>query len=296
MRRKKDNQTYIFILLVALFTLCSYIFDQLIIQTEDSLRNKNIELRNLNLKSSTISAANIQLEDINSSNNRFFENLLKRKNFWLKNHILLKRYDLGKQDFKKNYHRYEDYIYNWVKYQMVRRYEIAKEQSTMTYYNLDQIIQNYPIFDKEIKNDVKIAGYKNMEAFLASYYNFEKIFDDNKKLFFKKDFKFYEDLTKIEPDKSFPDLLIDEWIDLTNLTTLIFINVEKNSEYLQRKINQLDDLSSELMDTTENKIKSIQKSAALKNYFILLSIISQILSLFFLLLLFKNILKLIKIK
>lgn len=309
MRRKKNNQTLILIVLVATFTLSSYIFDQLIIQSEDSLRNKNIELRNLNSKSLNINTVSMQLEDINTANDRFFENFLKRKNYWLKNYILLKRYDMGKAEFKKNYHRYEDYIDNWVKYQMVRRYEVSMNQSRTTYFNLNQIIENYPIFfEKEIKHSLlntqdptliknnKIMGYKTIVSFLSSYYNFEKIYNDNLNLFFKKDYKFYNELTKIDPDKNFPDLLIDEWIDLTNLTTLIFMNIDKNSQYLQEKVEQLDDLSSEIVVSIEEKIKSIRESAAKKNYYILLSIISQILSLLFLLLLFKNIIKLIKLK
>lgn len=307
MRRKKDNQTFIFIVLVAVFTLFSYIFDQLVIQTEDSLRNKNIELRNLNTESLTASSINMQLEDINTANNRFFENFLTRKNYWLKNHLLLKRYDLGKVDFKKNYHRYGNYIENWVKYQMVMRYDISKDQSTETYFSLNQIIENYPrIFEEEIKGsllntqdpslikDNKIMGYKSINTFLRSYYNFEKIFNDNQNLFFKKDFKFYDELTKIDPSEDFPDLIVEEWIDLANLTTLIFINIEKNSHFIQDKIDQLDRLNTKFIEKIEFKTQSIRESSAKKNYFILLSIISQILSLLFLLLLFKNILKIVK--
>ena len=74
------------------------------------------------------------------------------------------------------------------------------------------------------------------------------------------------------------------------------MNIDKNSQYLQEKVEQLDDLSSEIVVSIEEKIKSIRESAAKKNYYILLSIISQILSLLFLLLLFKNIIKLIKLK
>ena len=92
-----------------------------------------------------------------------------------------------------------------------------------------------------------------------------------------------------------PDLYSDEWIDLTNFTTLILLNLDKNEKQLRDKIEFFDDESEELSNLVEKKTQKIKQESSLKNYFILLSIICQILSLFFLLLLFKNILKNLKI-
>ena len=50
MRRKINNNTIILILIIAVFTLLSYSFDQLVIRNEDKLRNLQIKLENTNVK------------------------------------------------------------------------------------------------------------------------------------------------------------------------------------------------------------------------------------------------------
>ena len=47
MRRKIDNRSVILIILIATFTLLSYVFDQLVIRNEDKLRTKDIKYQNL---------------------------------------------------------------------------------------------------------------------------------------------------------------------------------------------------------------------------------------------------------
>ena len=47
MRRKIDNRSVILIILIASFTLLSYVFDQLVIRNEDKLRTQDIKYQNL---------------------------------------------------------------------------------------------------------------------------------------------------------------------------------------------------------------------------------------------------------
>ena len=47
MRRKIDNRSVILIILIATFTLLSYVFDQLVIRNEDKLRTQDIKYQNL---------------------------------------------------------------------------------------------------------------------------------------------------------------------------------------------------------------------------------------------------------
>ena len=47
MRRKIDNRSVILIILIASFTLLSYVFDQLVIRNEDKLRTQDIRYQNL---------------------------------------------------------------------------------------------------------------------------------------------------------------------------------------------------------------------------------------------------------
>ena len=291
MRRKKENLTLILIIFVAFFTLLSYVFDQLVIRKEDSIRNKTIELRNLNYELTTLNSLSMQVEDISYSINRFLEEFFVKRNYWLKNFLLLYRYDLNKVEFKKNYRDSGNDILNWVKYQMIKRLDDARSKSHSTYFDLTQLVINYPkYFDKWIK-EYEIDEQNN---FLQSFTDYKKIFNKNSNIFYKKEFDFYYSLFDYEPDLM-PDLLSDEWIDLTNFTTLILLNLDKNEKQLRDKIELFDDESEKLSNLVEKKTQKIKQESSLKNYFILLSIICQILSLFFLLLLFKNILKNLKI-
>ena len=291
MRRKKENLTLILIIFVAFFTLLSYVFDQLVIRKEDSIRNKTIELRNLNYELTTLNSLSMQVEDISYSINRFLEEFFVKRNYWLKNFLLLYRYDLNKVEFKKNYRDSGNDILNWVKYQMIKRLDDARSKSHSTYFDLTQLVINYPkYFDKWIK-EYEIDEQNN---FLQSFTDYKKIFNKNSNIFYKKEFDFYYSLFDYEPDLM-PDLLSDEWIDLTNFTTLILLNLDKNEKQLRDKIEFFDDESEELSNLVEKKTQKIKQESSLKNYFILLSIICQILSLFFLLLLFKDILKNIKV-
>lgn len=291
MRRKKENLTLILIIFVAFFTLLSYVFDQLVIRKEDSIRNKTIELRNLNYELTTLNSLSMQVEDISYSINRFLEEFFVKRNYWLKNFLLLYRYDLNKVEFKKNYRDSGNDILNWVKYQMIKRLDDAQSKSHSTDFDLTQLVINYPkYFDKWIK-EYEIDEQNN---FLQSFTDYKKIFNKNLNIFSKKEFDFYYSLFDYEPDLM-PDLLSEEWIDLTNFTTLILLNLDKNEKQLRDKIEFFEDESEELSNLVEKKTQKIKQESSLKNYFILLSIISQILSLFFLLLLFKNILKNLKV-
>ena len=291
MRRKKENLTLILIIFVAFFTLLSYVFDQLVIRKEDSIRNKTIELRNLNYELTTVNSLSMQVEDISYSINRFLEEFFVKRNYWLKNFLLLYRYDLNKVEFKKNYRDSGNDILNWVKYQMIKRLDDAQSKSHSTDFDLTQLVINYPkYFDKWIM-EYEIDEQNN---FLQSFTDYKKIFNKNLNIFSKKEFDFYYSLFDYEPDLM-PDLLSEEWIDLTNFTTLILLNLDKNEKQLRDKIEFFEDESEELSNLVEKKTQKIKQESSLKNYFILLSIISQILSLFFLLLLFKNILKNLKV-
>ena len=206
MRRKKENLTLILIIFVAFFTLLSYVFDQLVIRKEDSIRNKTIELRNLNYELTTLNSLSMQVEDISYSINRFLEEFFVKRNYWLKNFLLLYRYDLNKVEFKKNYRDSGNDILNWVKYQMIKRLDDARSKSYSTYFDLTQLVINYPkYFDKWI-NEYEIDEQNN---FLQSFTDYKKIFNKNSNIFYKKEFDFYYSLFDYEPDLM-PDLLSDE--------------------------------------------------------------------------------------
>ena len=65
MRRKLSNKKSIFlIIIVAIFTLLSYFFDQSIIRKEDTLRNVQIKFENLNTEISSLKSISGQLTGV----------------------------------------------------------------------------------------------------------------------------------------------------------------------------------------------------------------------------------------
>ena len=85
MRRVNNNNTVIFIILVAFFTLFSFLFDQLVIQKEDLIRINQIKFNEANVESKKIQDGNLQLQDISLSLNRMLKNALVTRNYWIKN-------------------------------------------------------------------------------------------------------------------------------------------------------------------------------------------------------------------
>ena len=49
-RQLKSNKSMFLIVIIAIFTLSSYFFDQMAIRQEDNLRNSQIKLENLNVE------------------------------------------------------------------------------------------------------------------------------------------------------------------------------------------------------------------------------------------------------
>ena len=174
---------------------------------------------------------------------------------------------------------------------MVKRYQDAIGESFLIFNSLSSlVVQNDDLF----KNLVSKIDNKD-KNYLENLIEFENIFKDNIKIFTKKNYEFYDSLKAYEPDDNLPDLLLDEWIDLNNLATLIFLNILTTNKNITEKNNELGKLSIKIDEKISHKMNMNKKNSAYKNYAILASIFFQILSLFFLLLLFKNLLKNVRI-
>ena len=89
MRRKFVNlKSLIYIVLIAVFTLLSYISDQGIIRQEDNLRKSDIEIDNLTTKSVELNTISEQLLSLETY---IIDNLIefhRNQHFWIKSLIL----------------------------------------------------------------------------------------------------------------------------------------------------------------------------------------------------------------
>ena len=94
MRRSlNSNKSVLLIIMVAVFTLISYFFDQMVIRQEDTLRNNQIKLENLNVKIDTLTSVSEQLLTLQESVWIKYITLKRQRNFWFKSLLILTNYD-----------------------------------------------------------------------------------------------------------------------------------------------------------------------------------------------------------
>ena len=88
MRRKLNNNSIILIVVIALFTLLSYSFDQLVIRNEDKLRNLKIKLDNINTEIETYNSVDIQLMTLSDLILNQYSNLRRSNKYWFKSILI----------------------------------------------------------------------------------------------------------------------------------------------------------------------------------------------------------------
>ena len=94
MRRRLSNKiSIILIIVVGVFTILSYLFDQLVIREEDNYRITQIKFENLNTKITKLNSISTQLTTAYDSSIIRTINLKRYKNYWLKSILLITDYD-----------------------------------------------------------------------------------------------------------------------------------------------------------------------------------------------------------
>ena len=144
-----------------------------------------------------------------------------------------------------------------------------------------RIVFNNPIFDQ-------LSSFSK-ENFLKKFNSYEKLYNYNLDKFNNKNFKNFEDILFTKNISS--TLELADWYSLRNYKLLILENLYNETE----KLSYIDEYLSKLLEDKETQLNisfiEIKIKNKYKNYFILTGIISQILTLFFLLLLFRNLIK-----
>ena len=89
MRRGTLNKTsFILIFFVAFSTILSFGFDQMVIRTEDKIRNLNIEYQNINNSLSKHETISETLDSISMDGGLNFTPIILRRNLLIKSYIL----------------------------------------------------------------------------------------------------------------------------------------------------------------------------------------------------------------
>ena len=288
-----NNNKFIYlILLVAIFTVLSYGFDQKVISDEDKIRNLRIKYENQLTELSTLQSIEDQLEDISIFSTLIVSNFLTYRNYQLKRLLLNTDYDLGMEE-NLNYLNYPERDLILIKDEITRTYMRIMMESLNIMNKLDEVYSwNLEYFKKYeiIKN--KIRYYAGMNS---NYSNLEEIFNKNIKLFKIKDYNFYlNDLFNLYGSENqiqiYTDYTLENWQDIHKLSILLIKNIDDNQSEIRDNVKFIYDKTVKLEKKIELSINNLKKASSRKNLFILSGIFSQIISLLFLLILFRSLL------
>ena len=287
MRRNLNSGKFVYlILLVAFFTLASYFFDQLVIRKEDNLRNLKIKLTNTNITIDNISNVIIELTSVQEYTSTSYVRLKKTSNYWFKNLLLINHDSIPadiKQDIMSNFESESTAI--WIiKTRFLELYQDCIWTHNSSKKNLENIYQwQGSLFPKyfESVDGITYSKFPNID--------FEVIFDEIKPLLVNKNFLHYSEIV-YEEDKfneAYDNFTIQDWADVHKYSYNLINNLEFYYNIIADDIKYLEELFEKEENLRNSLIEKITTTNSKKNYFILSSIISQILSLLALLILFR---------
>lgn len=287
MRRNLNSGKFVYlILLVAFFTLASYFFDQLVIRKEDNLRNLKIKLTNNNLTIDNLSNVIIELTSVQEYTSTSYVRLKKTSNYWFKNLLLINHDSIPadiKQDIMSNFESESTAIW-MIKTRFLELYQDCIWTHNSSKKNLENIYQwQRSLFPKyfESVDGITYSKFPNID--------FEVIFDEIKPLLVNKNFLHYSEIV-YEEDKfneAYDNFTIQDWADVHKYSYNLINNLEFYYNIIADDIKYLEELFEKEENLRNSLIEKITTTNSRKNYFILSSIISQILSLLALLILFR---------
>lgn len=308
MRRGKISKfSFILIVLVGISTLLSFLFDQLAIRTEDKQRNAKITFQNFKDQTNKYITIEDYFYNFRIGTKLVLQNLLLERNFYIKNLLIL--------DLENNNDVYKDKDFiNSKNYFIIKKDLFSKENGefllkkrknpsrVIKYLKLSELYsirnlidENYVKFtdfmnyNKDYLNDFKNDNLINIKLFEfnkdGSLKNDIRTKNQNTD-FFKKNDQILRSSERINDTVN--NFEIDDWLGVYNYKMYLL----KNVDFHLKKLYQLELLIGDEIEAREENqemlFNNLKKFSSRKNFFILTSISFQILSLFFLLLLFKN--------
>ena len=308
MRRGKISKfSFILIILVGISTVFSFLFDQLAIRTEDKQRNAKITFQNFKDKTNKYMTIEDYFYNLRIGNKLVLQNLLLERNFYIKNLLIL---DLENNN---NVYKNKDLI-NSKNYFIIKKDLFSKESEeflldkrkdpsrVIKYLILSELYSIRNLIDE---NYIKFTDFMNYNKdYLNDFENSDlinnKLFEFNKDGslkndirtknqnidFFKKNDQILRSAERI--DDTVNNFDFNDWLGVYNYKMYLL----KNMDFHLKKLYQLELLIGDEIELREDNqemlFDTLKKFSSRKNLFILTSISFQILSLFLLLLLFKN--------
>ena len=276
MRRRLNNKSIILIFIIALFTLLSYSFDQLVIRNEDKLRNSQIKLENYNVEIENYNSISNQLLALSDLTLNEFMNLKRNNKYWLKSIILNSKN-------KKNKILENKKINNLIQIDI-----------DMSYLRFSQHLADIFYSHNNIANKYSSIYWYNKKVFTDDNFSIDliNVFDEIKNELKYKDLEIYTDIaSQNSRDKIIYDLSLDHWYDVYKFGHSLINEIIRYQFYIELDSRKIDKLIERAEIERDHEILKISKISTNKNYYILSSIISQIFSLLFLLILFRLLIK-----
>lgn len=297
-RGKLSNKSLIFIILTATFTLLSYASDQMVIRSEDKLRNAKILLENKKNRNTQYETMSVKFDAITTNVDLKLQSYLPKRNFLIKSIILLD--DEIEISSRNSINIFSENLGEGVDAKRTFKWQIVRELKDIVLF-IDAMAVDFAdiyIYQEELikkNNQNKIKQLKNL--FFYNENIEEATLDLEQKLFYK-DMSIYTDLYNEQTLTTEQTRTYLEWA-LENFTTKNYYDIYKYKMFLLKRLykdsNKLDKFTEILDDNLfliedeiDDTLKIIQKININKNYFILSSILFQVVSLLFLLLLFKS--------
>ena len=282
MRRGNLNKfSYILIIVSAIFTIVSYISDQLVIRYENNLRLNKFDYQNLDTEIKSLEMISKSLTNLEVESTVIIGRELRERNFWIKNLIL---FESDKERFvnhKKNINIFinEDFpIYN-IKWR-------AKQLTIDLMEQVVEIRNSYRnIFNENIFNNINFYSVDEFNNNLSG----NDWFKNNPEKFYK--LKNWDELKSKLNDTKIDDLNLKDWADIRNFRLLVAEILFTETKKIIPLIEYVDKIIEDKEYDLEILFFETKKINSYKNYFILIGIISQILTLFFLLILFRYLIK-----
>ena len=282
MRRGNLNKiSYILIVVSAIFTIISYVADQLVIRYENKLRLNKFNYQNLDTEIKSLTMVSKSLTSLDVESSVIVGRELRQRNFWIKNVIL---FESNKERFvnhkkKINILVNQDFpIYNikWRARQSTRDLTDKVVEIRNSYRN---------IFKESIFNNIDFYSIDDFNENLSG----RDWFKNNSEKFFNV--KNWDDITSLLNSTEINDMDLKDWADIRNFRLLIAEILFNETKKITPLIEYLDKIIEDKEYDLEILFFETKKINSYKNYFVLTGIISQILTLFFLLILFRYLIK-----
>lgn len=273
MRRKINNNTIILILIIAVFTLSSYSFDQLVIRNEDKLRNLQIKLENTNVKIDNYNSIITELISLSDLSLNEYTHLKRTNKYWLKSIIVNTNHNKSFLLKEKNIQRSSDNL-----------------NIDMVYQRFSEHMYQIYVGNNIIRNKYSDIYWWNKKIFRDEVFEIktEDVFNNLKNDLTNKELDFYVDAAMPDTrDEMHKKMYLNDWYDLYKFGHTLINEFTKYFTYLEMDENKVTKYLIRAEDEREKIIEEISSESTNKNYYILSSIISQIFSLLFLLILFR---------